>query len=758
MSETLFKQVNYDLGGLVQYIDIGEIGLPDIQRPFVWKNAKVRDLFDSMYRGYPVGYLLFWQNGFSDDHKVIGTDKKQKVPRLLIVDGQQRLTSLYAVLKGIPVIRDNYEAESIEIAFNPLTEKFEVGDAAIRRDKSYLADISCLWSDDTDLFEIVDSYLEHLSQNRDVSADEKKRIQKSISRLQALSTFPFTVLELSSNIEEEQVSEVFVRINSQGKTLNQSDFILTLMSVFWDDGRKELEEFCRQARTPSTGKASPFNHHWQPSPDRLLRVSVGLAFKRARLQYVYSILRGKDLETEEFSDERRVEQFERLKAAQSRVLNLTYWHDFFNAIREAGFKSLKMISSENNLVFAYLLYLTGRTELHVDEFVLRRAVARWFFMSSLSGRFTGSPESAMEFDLARFRDVEDGSKFLGILDRICAETLTNDYWDITLPNDLATSASYGPSLFAYYASLVLLKARVLYSKQMVADLLDPSLNANKSALERHHLFPKAYLNRNGISGARETNQIANFALVEWGDNVSISDESPQTYTPGLEGRFSESELDEMYLYHALPDGWQSLDYSTFLERRRELIAGVIKQGFAVLEDSDRASAAGDLGSLDLAVGEGETSTVEFKCAIRTNIHTGKTDARIEWSVLRTIAGFLNQQGGTMVVGITDDGEWVGLEHDGFSSEDEMAGYLLKAASEMMGDQTLEYIHPRFEDHTDGRIMVIECWPANEPIYYEHEDEARLYIRSGVTTVEVPENRRERFLQERFQARYTGKTE
>ena len=94
MSETVFKDVRYDLNSLVQYIELGEIGLPDIQRPFIWKNAKVRDLFDSMYKGYPIGYLLFWQNGFSEDSRTIGTDSKQKIPRLLIVDGQQRAAAV----------------------------------------------------------------------------------------------------------------------------------------------------------------------------------------------------------------------------------------------------------------------------------------------------------------------------------------------------------------------------------------------------------------------------------------------------------------------------------------------------------------------------------------------------------------------------------------------------------------------------------------------------------------------------------------
>ena len=399
MSKMLFTQVNYDLNGLMSDVRMGQIGLPDIQREFIWKNIKGRDLFDSMYRGYPVGYLLFWQNGLGGGHRVIGDDAKQVIPQLLVVDGQQRLTSLHAVLNRKPGMR-NYKKEYIEIAFNPLQERFEVADAAIRRDKSFIANISDLWAGETDLFDVTDSYLEQLRATREVSIEEEKRIKKAIGRLSNLISFPFTALVLSTDIDEEQVAEVFVRINSKGITLNQADFILTLMSVFWDEGRTELEEFCRLARKPSEGVSSPFNHYIKPKPDQLLRANVGLGFKRARLKYVYSILRGKDLETEEFSDERREEQFDVLKNAHGRVLDLQHWHDFWKAIRQAGYRNGKMITSENNILFTYVMYLIGRTEYKVDEHDLRRLIARWFFMVSLTGRYTGSPESSMEFDLA----------------------------------------------------------------------------------------------------------------------------------------------------------------------------------------------------------------------------------------------------------------------------------------------------------------------------------------------------------------------
>lgn len=579
MSATLFKEVSYSLAKLIQDIEFGEIGLPEIQRPFVWPNTKVRELFDSMYKGFPVGYLLFWANGMENHHRQIGTDFKQKVPRLLIVDGQQRLTSLYAVLKGIFVVREDYRAERIYIAFRPTDQKFEVADAAIRRDPEYIQDISTLWSPDTDIFELTDTYLEGLRASREVTSEERRIIRQSISNLHSLQSYPFTALELSPTVDEEQVSEVFVRINSKGTPLNQADFILTLMSVFQDKGRSELEYFCRQARQPSANMPSSYNYFIQPDPDQLLRVCVGLGFHRARLHHVYSLLRGKDLGTGEFNDERRERQFAILKDAQAYALNLQSWHDYFKVLMRAGYRRASMITSKISLLYAYTFFLIGKREYGVDSYTLRNVIARWFFMTALTGRYTGNPETVMEQDLTRLRDIKDAAGFVTLLDRITNDTLTDDYWNITLPNDLAVSSALSPTLFAYFAALNLLDAKVLFSKMRVSTLLDPALHSNRSSIERHHLFPKAYLKRLGITETRDTNQIANYALVEWSDNISITDTPPADYFPRYAARFSPEELAQMCYWHALPQGWEKLAYQDFLAVRRRGIARVIRDGF-----------------------------------------------------------------------------------------------------------------------------------------------------------------------------------
>jgi hypothetical protein len=750
MSKTVFTKVDYDLGTLVKFIGLGEIGLPDIQRPFVWKNAKVRDLFDSMYKGYPVGYLLLWQNEVTENLRTIGTEAKQKIARLVIVDGQQRLTSLFAVIKNAQVVRKNFEREHIRIAFNPLEEKFEVADAAICRDKSYLPDISILWNEQTDLFEVVEEYIAGLSESREVSTEETKKIRKAISGLQGLTSFPLTALELAPDIDEEAVSDVFVRINGTGTPLNQADFILTLMSVFWDEGRTELETFSRESRKPSKDGPSPFNHFIEPSPDQLLRVSVGVAFKRARLRYVYSILRGKDLETEKFSTEQRIKQFEILKDAQKRTLNLTYWHDFMSCIRNAGYRSGKMISSQNNLLFSYILYIIGRTEYKAPEHELRKTITRWFFMSSLTGRFTGSPESAMEFDLARFREVDTAEEFLQILNQVCDTTLTDDFWNVRLPIDLATSSSRSPSLFAYNAALVLLDVRALFSNQRISDLLDPSISSNRSLVERHHLFPKEYLKIKGITSTRDTNQIANYAYLEWGDNVDIGGNAPSEYFPQIKERFSQGELDKMYHYHALPIQWENMEYRDFLEERRELIAQVIAEGFKSLSFSPREIEAEKELNIEQLVRDGESEALEFKSTLRINLHTGRKDPKMELAILKTLAGFLNTSSGTLIIGVADDGSPIGLEIEQFENEDKLALHLVSIIKSRMGMQAMSNIHLHFEDYHDDRVLVVNTDRIATPVFVlDEEKKEHFYIRTGPSTSELTPSQTQEYIKQRF---------
>jgi hypothetical protein len=428
-----------------------------------------------MYRGFPVGYFLFWENPATPTStRQIGTNEKQQVARRLIVDGQQRLTSLYSVIKNRPVVDDQYRRSQLAIAFRPRDKRFAVPDAAIDRDPEYISDISQLWAGPKSRHRFQTEFIERLRGSRDVGHEEEDHIVEAIDRLYDLRDYPFTALELAASASEEEVADIFVRINSEGVELKQADFILTLMSVHWDQGRRELETFCHDARFPGLNATTPYNHFFTPKPDELLRATVGLGLRRARLQAVYPVLRGKELDTLRLSEDTRKRQFELLRSAQQEALDLTNWHEYMSALRHAGYRSGSMITSRFTIVFSYIAFLIGRRDYGMDYHQLRPVIARWFFMCAITGRYTGSSESRMEQDLRRFAEAKDAQEFANVLDGVIATQLTNDFWEVALPDLLATSAGYSPSLFAYHAALVLLDADVLFTSVRVGDLLDPA--------------------------------------------------------------------------------------------------------------------------------------------------------------------------------------------------------------------------------------------------------------------------------------------
>lgn len=745
----LFTTSNYPLMALIEDIDLGKIGLPELQRPFVWPNVNVRDLFDSLYRGYPAGFLLFWETGVGTDLKGIGAKNARAAPKLAIVDGQQRLTSLYAVVKGIEVLRANFKKERIQIAFNPLSGRFDVADAAIRKDKAFIPDISILWQPDFKPSAYRKEFLKQLRAVREISDDEAEQIEEAIDHLRNLLHYSFVALTLSSTVDEETIAEVFVRINGKGKALNQADFIMTLMSVFWDEGRAELEAFALAATRPSDGHASPFNHFIKPSPDQLLRATVGLSLKRARLENVYGALRGRDAKTGLDDPERRDAQFALMRDGQKAALNLANWHHFMDALKLAGYRSEKMISSETTIIFSYVLYLIGLRDYNIDRVTMRQTVAEFFFMATLTGRYTNSPETRFESDLSLIRELPSGAAFLARLRELCATTLTGDYWTITLPSQLATSASRSPSLFAYQAALIKLDANALYSPLKISAMIDPAVKGARAALEQHHLFPRGYLEETGIADLKQINQIANFAAVEWPANIKIGKRPPADYAPPLDHAMSADERDRMYRWHALPHLWWELPYQEFLVQRRVRMAEVIRQAWELLTIGSAPAAPVALIAIADLIAGGETGVVEFKSTLRMNLHTGQVDDKIQMSALKTIAGFLNAKGGTLLIGVADDGEVLGLDADGFQNEDKLGLHLVNLVRDRIGEVFLPYIHPHFQDENGARVLAIRCEKGPKAAFLKDGNLQRFFVRGGNATTELSGASITDYVQQRF---------
>lgn len=653
MSNQIFSETSGPISALIGYIENGDLALPELQRPFVWGNNRVRDLFDSMYRGYPIGYFLIWKNGTGEKMMHIGADEKiHKIPSMLLIDGQQRLTALFSIIKKTEIRDKNYKFRRIRIAFNPINEEFKVADASTEKNKEFIPDISELFESDTYTFmtdyleqykiytkEVVerlniivekvksnedlleaeyifcitrlnqiknpddyilqliaklkerkslslqvdlrDLFIEHFSKPIEI---ETKDISSRINKLYSLTGYPFQALEIKPEINEETVAEVFTRINSKGVSLNQADFILTLISVFWEEGRKKIDDFSKSAKTvpDSSTKDSPYNHIIQPDAQDIVRVIIGLGFKRARMKDAYAILKGRDPDTNKYSEILREKQFDVFKGTLNKVLDSTNWHTFLKIIQGIGYKSSGLIASGNSIVNSYVLFLIGKLNYSVEYKELEKVISKWFFMSSLTSRYSGSSESIMESDLNKIKNSKDAEEFKNSLNMIIDSTLTNDFWNISLPNDLlVTSNTISPVASAFFASLIFNNTNALFSSRKISDLYDPSIKIKKSSLDKHHIFPKEYLKGKGYE-LTAINQIANLTYLEYVDNIKISDSAPEIYYNEIKNKYyigKESELENSLNNHGIPWNFYEMDYLDFLEERRKKMALLIKKHY-----------------------------------------------------------------------------------------------------------------------------------------------------------------------------------
>lgn len=592
--QQIFSNTTLTVNQLIEKIDTGELGLPELQRPFIWKDAKVRDLFDSMMRGYPIGYLMLWECPTLEKKKTIGVENHSyESPKEVIIDGQQRLTSLYAVIKGKKVVNSNYIEKSIIISYCPLQNKFEVGYQATMKDPEWIYNISEIFTCPS-TYKFINNFIKCLeecraSKDSNLTDDEKNLIAENINAVMNLKQHTLPIFDIKSNAEEEDVSEIFVRVNSGGVSLKQNDFILTLLSLYWDEGRKDIEKFSMESTYPAKGKVTSYNQITEVSAQDIIRTVMAYAFDRARLKYGYKLLRGSDFDRKGVVDEGlRNQRFNTLKEKLPDVINVHNWHEFLKSIMNAGYLSGDLILSSNAIYYSYAFYLIAKYRFNASYNENMHLTSLWFYYASLVSLYTGSFESIVENQLNSIKiltTLEEYKEF--ILGRV-NERLTNDYFDITLigSDGLAVSGRGNNAWNAYVAALNILNVNILFSKSnlLVSKLFEPCTDGNRKSLEKHHLFPKAYLKSQGYLDSK-INQMANYAFIDWKDNMEILDEAPSIYYPVVcQGR-SEEVIRKMEEENALPHGWEKMAYDVFLVERRKLMAAKIKEAFYILKQN-----------------------------------------------------------------------------------------------------------------------------------------------------------------------------
>ena len=587
--------VNY----LLAEIDAGQIAIPDIQRPFVWNAAKVRDFIDSLYHGYPVGYLIAWQNP-----GVRLKDGSQSNGKHILIDGQQRVTALIAALLGRQVVDKNYKTRRIVIAFHPIEERFEVSNPAIRKDRAWLGDIAEVFAPDTKILGFLDKYC---AANGNIDKDD---IYEHLERLRGIKNNPLGLIDLNADLDVETVAEIFVRINSKGVTLNAADFAMSKMAASEQYNghqlRKCIDYFCHLAIAPEAysdlAQDKDFVHtnyfhkmEWlkhekedlyDPSYTDMLRVAFTSEFKRGRLDDLVALLSGRNFESRTYEEVIAEDSFRRLEEAVLRFMNETDFKRFIMILRSAGFVNASMIRSQNTVNFAYILYLTLRTQ-KANPAEVETLVRRWFVMSILTGRYTASPETAFGVDIRILN--EQGAR--AYLDQVEQAELSDAFWDVGLPQQMDTPVASSPYFNVFLASQVKANDNGFLSSDITVQ------NLLEGLWHVHHVFPSSYLKDEQKLPPGRYNQIANYVVMQSEINIAIGKKPPAEYfaelweqcengTTKYGGITDANKMRANLEAHCIPQGMDEArsveDYDEFLKKRRSLMAAKIRDYYQTL--------------------------------------------------------------------------------------------------------------------------------------------------------------------------------
>lgn len=590
METELFSQYPSTVGELIQKVETGEIGLPTLQRPFVWTDTQVRELLDSMMKGYPIGYIMLWDSpeGFESANQ-IGLGNKSRAPKTLLIDGQQRLTALLAAFRNTKVLDGKYRERSITICYNPFTKEFAVWTPAYERNKAWISNIGEVFKADADhkIPKFRKSFIKGFNESRekngepDLTDDEEELLEQNINALLDLLKFSLPIVDIKPRASEEDVAEIFVRVNSGGQKLNQNDFIETLLAVYNNELHKKIGDFCAESHKPAKGTS--FNQIMALNSTHLIRMIVGVGFRRARLRYAYLLLRGKNLETGKVTKDEMKKNLQKFESALEKVTDLRHWHDFTNEVSNAGYINGDLISSGYVIIFSYVLYLIGYYDYKVRPLDLKKLIKQWVFMAAITGFYTTSAESTVERQFADLKNIHDANGYITYLKDTIDRRLSEEFFNVTLPKAMEGSAASSPNWYGYLAAQNVLGIQTLFGTTTVASLLSVGADSDKKkAVERHHIFPKHYLEGIGFDDDRDRNQNANFAYLDYATNIDIGDKAPMEYVAAYRAKLGEDGYRKTCADNALPENFENMSYLDFLRERRILMAGIVKRAYLKL--------------------------------------------------------------------------------------------------------------------------------------------------------------------------------
>ena len=694
--EKKFTSDEVPIGQVLEEARTGKLQLPDFQRGWVWDDDHISSLLASISLSYPIGAVMTLQTGNPDvrfrPHPLEGAVLDGPVePETLLLDGQQRMTSLYLALKSCQPVptRDAKNADierwyyaDIEGCLDPFVDRedaiFSVpADKVVKRFGGEVAlDISSRNREiDLAMFPlsivldapaVMNWTLDYLKNG---PGEDAERLEKWNMFNQVVVTafqqYQVPTIQLVRSTPKEAVCQVFEKVNTGGVSL--SVFELLTATYAADDFR--------------------LRDDWAERAERLGQHSVLSRFSSTDFLQVVTLLATYQRRADHLTNHPEDERVPPVSCKRRDVLHLslTDYRKWADAASDALERVVPLLHGEHIFEARDLPYATQIAPLgamfvllgdKAESHAVRQKLRRWFWCGVFGEMYGGSTETRLANDV---QDVVAWVESDGEVPR----TVNDAQFQADRLLRLRSRVS------AAYKGLFALQMKRGGRDFRTGNPIDVHAYID-DAIDIHHIFPQKWCSANGIA-AGIADSVVNKTAIDSKTNKIIGGAAPHSYLEKIESRFDISivELDELLQSHDIdPLALRQDDFAGFFNRRFERLLLQIEEamGKAVNRNAERdespfADRAVDAERLAdgvrVLMGADESKVVEFKSTGRVNLFTGKQDPEIEWELVRALAGFMNASGGTLLVGVADDGHAVGIERDyGFLRKKDRDGWQL----------------------------------------------------------------------------------
>ena len=690
---------------ILDKIDENQLFIPAFQREFVWKRDNVKNLIDSLIKDYPIGTMLVWETNNPPELKGSWKYDSRQGSVKILLDGQQRITSLYLLIRGeIP----SYYKEK-DIVKDPRGLHVNISTLELQYYKKILMENNPFWINVTDIFQ------KKVKENRiikaikqkgnELSEEEEDKIFDNFDAIEKILDREFLEQQIPVKAILKNAIDIFYIVNSSGVNLTDAELALAQISGYWPEAR---EEFKRKLEEMKKG---------------------GFVFKLDFIIYcllgvLYNY--GSDMTKlhDRSNDEKIRDAWKKLnEEVLDYVVNILKTHGYVDHSDEIN----SVYALIPIVVFVYRLGKNNISEKQINKII------KWFYYSQIRQRYISQLPQKLDKDL-------------GIVAK-----LENPFDELISNIKLERSLEINPEEFIGVGirhALYSLMRWYFKSKEAICFTTGVGIRQNmgkKYLLESDHIFPYSLLKERGYNFNNRhkyalAQEITNRAVLTQIGNRRKTNRLTEEYLKQVKDKFPNA-----LNLQVVPEDenlWKLDNYELFLQKRRKLLAKKLNKFLERLTTTEESKVR---VSMEELIAGGESNELEFKSSLRWDYKDEKVGKKLEDVILKSISSFANVEGGKLIIGVGDNGEILGLDHDYTylrGDKDKFEVHLRNIINHAFGENfCASGLSIKFNKINDSEICIIDILKWKKPLYLESKDKngqrsKKFYIRSGNTSQEL----------------------